>query len=196
MHAPSPPAESSSSSTEETCGVCCVPLYNNSGICDECQEQVAIGMSHVEFRIGQQVNTRGNLFSTITEQANKSTRSPSRSVGQHTNTITPSGQEQPSISRVPIIENDPRYLIRQLDSIVQVSNSMSRSAKRRSFDATHRIEETIISEGRSMSSSIEELQIHSLFKETPLYRSLSTIQRYFNSPLITCDTFNRRIYVV
>ena len=80
MQSSPPPIKSSSSSNEETCVMCCVPLDDNTGICDECQDKVAVDMSDIEYRTGAP-------FGSLTNQVNKSTRSPNQLPSQH-NTVT------------------------------------------------------------------------------------------------------------
>ena len=50
MQSSPPPTKSNSSSNKETCAMCCVPLDDNTGICDECQDIVAVDMSDDEYQ--------------------------------------------------------------------------------------------------------------------------------------------------
>ena len=86
---------------------------------------------------------------------------------------------------------------------------MSIDVKRRSTDAVKRIEGShnpiaLSTETdsfgylshRETAASLSEQQLMDMFKETPTYKGLSQIQKYFNSPLVSRSTFDKRVSAV
>ena len=86
---------------------------------------------------------------------------------------------------------------------------MSTDVKRRSTDAVKRIEGShnpiaLSTETdsfgylshREPAANLSEQQLIDMFKETPTYNGLSQIQKYFNSPLVSRSTFDKRVLAV